>query len=172
MTICRAPCSVLEPFLSRDNIEFINGQGVTVLSGPRCKRSGLWSIDLEATTTRVDTPVAKGLSVRPLPADSVADWIEWWHASLGYPVASTFLRALSSWLKDKIPGVTLKRAQMNKERLKSITSAKGHLNQTRQNARSTQEITRQRSTRNNIIMHLITDQERNDMDIAHLLFDK
>ena len=160
----------VKAILSTDGIEFVNRSGDIVLAGPRCEQTGLWNIDLNEHVSK--PTLSHGLSVRPLPMDSVADLIEWWHASLGYPAASTFLRALSSWLKDKIPGVTLERAQKHKDRLKSITSAKGHLNQTRKNARSTQEISRQRSQRNNIIVHLITDQERNDMDIAHLLFDK
>jgi hypothetical protein len=104
----------------------------------------------------------------------VGDLVEWWHASLGYPVASTFLRAISAWLKNKIPGVTLKVVRKHKNRLKTITSAKGHLNQTRQGARSTTvQVPRQRRTnRDNIIVHLLSEQERNDMDIAYRLVGK
>jgi hypothetical protein len=157
--------------LSRDAIEFTNHEGTTVLSGPRCKQSGLWNIDLDHN---VGSPCANSaLAVRPLPMDSVGDLIEWWHASFCYPAASTFLRALSGWLKDKIPGVTLLNARKHKKRLQSITSAKGHLNQTRQGARSTQDpVPRTRTTGDNVIVHLLTAEERNDMDIAHLLVDK
>jgi hypothetical protein len=104
----------------------------------------------------------------------VGDLVEWWHASLGYPVASTFLRAISAWLKNKIPGVTLKVVRKHKNRLKTITSAKGHLNQTRQGARSTTvQVPRQRRTnRDNIIVHLLSEQKRNDMDIAYRLVGK
>ena len=160
--------------LSTDGIQFINKDGDVVLSGPRCANTGLWSIDLQAHVHRPTDHHA--LSVRPLPMDSVGDLVAWWHASFGYPVVSTFLRALATWLKDKIPGVTLERAQKYKKQIKCITSAKGHLNQTRKNARSTQTKTdsysRTRTQKHNIIVHLITDQERNDMDIAHLLHDK
>jgi hypothetical protein len=158
--------------LSSDSIDFINQDGTIVLSGPRCRRSGLWNIDLNQS---VVNPCAHALAVRPLPMDSVGDLIEWWHASFCYPAASTFLRALSSWLKDKIPGVTLENARKYKNRLQSITSAKGHLNQTRQRARSTRDIVpvpRQRKTGHNILVHMLTAEERNDMDIAHLLVDK
>lgn len=156
--------------LSSDSIEFINQFGNTVLSGPRCKQSGLWNIDLDSNVT---SQRKRALSVRPLPMDSVGDLIEWWHASFCYPAASTFLRALSTWLKDKIPGVTLANARKHKKRLQSITSAKGHLNQTRQGARSTQvAVPRMRTTGDNVMVHLLSAEERNDMDIAHLLVDK
>ena len=159
--------------LSDNDIKFIDNSGTTVLQGPRCRTTGLWNIDLNWQPVDA-TATDKALAVRPLPMDSVGDLIAWWHASFGYPVASTFLRALASWLKGKIPGVTLERARKYKSRLKSITSAKGHLAQTRQNARSTQDIvrTRTRSDKHNIIVHLVTEQERNDMDLAHQLHDK
>jgi hypothetical protein len=164
----------VKALLSAEAIHFINQQGDIVLTGPRCPTTGLWNIDLNTTTVATHaTTKAKGFAVRPLPMDSVGDLIAWWHASFGFPAASTFLRALSSWLKDKIPGVSYERAKKHKQRLQSITSAKGHLNQTRKNARSTKETTpRIRTNKDNIIVHLITDTERNDMDIAHLLHDK
>ena len=156
--------------LTSDAIKYINQTGATVLSGPRCQQSGLWNIDLDSNVT---FQRGRALAVRPLPMDSVGDLIEWWHASFCYPAASTFLRALSNWLKDKIPGVTLANARKRKKRLQSITSAKGHLNQTRQGARSTQASTpRMRTTGDNVIVHLLSAEERNDMDIAHLLVDK
>jgi hypothetical protein len=160
--------------LSSDSIKFVNQQGVTVLAGPRCKDTGLWNINLdESVTHNPQLLTERALAVRPLPMDSVGDLIEWWHGSLGFPVASTFLRAISGWLRDKIPGVTLESARRNKDRLKSITSAKGHLNQSRQGARSTSErVPRRRTNKDNIIVHMPTQAERNDMDIAHLLVDK
>ena len=152
--------------LSSDSIQFVDKFGKTVLSGPRCnKESGLWNINLQDSGI-LTTSTSAALSVRPLPMDTVGDLIEWWHACFGYPAASTFLRALSSWLKDKISGVTLENARRHKSRLKSITSAKGHLNQCRQVARSTQNlpVPRRRTTTDNVIVHIPTDEERNDMD--------
>ena len=63
--------------LSSEAIEFVNKQGHTVLSGPRCKESGLWNINLDDSIVKPKSPVDLALAVRPLPVDSVGDLIEW-----------------------------------------------------------------------------------------------
>jgi hypothetical protein len=160
--------------LTRSDIKFISPNGDTLLSGPRDPATGLWNINLDNDVIATTAPQS-ALAARPLPMDSVGDLIAWWHACFCYPAASTFLRALSGWLKDKIPGVNFDNARRHKDRLKSIISAKGHLNQSRQGARSTRDIApipRRRTCKDNIIVHMQHREERNDMDIAHLLVDK
>ena len=62
----------------------------------------------------------------------------------------------------------LKREKTQEAIAVHITSAKGHLNQTRQGARSTQfAVPRMRTTGDNVIVYLLSAQ-----DIAHLLVDK
>ena len=64
----------VKAILSTDGIEFVNRSGDIVLAGPRCEQTGLWNIDLNEHVSK--PTLSHGLSVRPLPMDSVADLIE------------------------------------------------------------------------------------------------
>jgi hypothetical protein len=60
--------------LSSDSIEFIDKQGNVVLTGPRCRQTGLWNINLDDAIidkhpASMSAKNCKALSVRPLPMD-------------------------------------------------------------------------------------------------------
>jgi hypothetical protein len=82
---------------------------------------------LEGTTT--------GQQIYDLPSTKQA--IKWMHAICGYPVKSTWLKTIKVGNYVGWPMLTERNVQ--KYYLKATETAKGHLNQTRKNIRSTKE---------------------------------
>jgi hypothetical protein len=84
-------------------------------------------------TKQVNAALQQANSIYDLP--TIKQAIKWIHAACGYPVKSTWLKAVKAgnfhgWL-------LLKEKNINKYFPEADETTKGHLNQTRKNARST-----------------------------------
>ena len=160
----------LKVVLHEKGVDFTNDDNVTLLSGTRCHQTGLWDLDLSKVSLGDTSKVSlgdkktaiqnrsmyacafagqqeRGIPVKPLPMESVGALVDYWYQSFGNPVKSTFLKAVNGWLKDRIPGLTPGRVKRYKHRMRSVASAKGHMNQTRQGARSTTRVPKKRTSK-------------------------
>jgi hypothetical protein len=120
--LCDAGCTVT---LDKDQVVITNGN-LHVTTGQRT-RNGLWNLDFARHTPRAN--------LATLAIQTASDRIAFLHAAAGYPVVSTWIRAIQQGFFTTWPGLT---TQTVKQYLpKSLITALGHLDQTRSNARST-----------------------------------
>jgi hypothetical protein len=112
--------------------------GAILLTGYRDPTSRLWKIPLGQT--QAPSPRA---TLQPMPhqaysayhTSSQADHISFLHAAAGYPVPSTWIKAIDRGHYTTWPG--LSSSAVRKHLPKSLATVQGHLNQSRQNLRST-----------------------------------
>ncbi len=97
-----------------------------IFSGTKEPHAKLWNIDLS-----VPTPSSDATAMWSVKLNVDAEVVNWWHAVMGYPPVSTFLRFLS-WCE--IPRLTAAMVRANPPNPQA--TAIGHLNQTRKNQRS------------------------------------
>ena len=98
---------------------------------PLVQQRGQWQP--RAPTKRVRTALERANSVYDLP--SVEQGIKWMHAVCGYPVKSTWLKAIKAGNFQGWP--LLNQRNVNKYYPDTAETPKGHLNQARKNVRST-----------------------------------
>ena len=116
-----------------------------LLEGTRCAKTKLWLANL-------DTPTNPSTShhicaAHAVPVQTMAEVVQYWHESFGCPTASTFLAIVKSG-RLIIPELPYDLLFKHWKQLHSVASAKGHLDQGRQNIRSTDPDKRpRRSTR-------------------------
>ena len=122
--LCDAGCEVL--FAATAVI--IEKHGQQILQGERDTKNGLWHIPYKVTPQQA-------FSMQSTPAQLV----EFAHAALFSPRITTLQKALDSNFLPPIPGLTA--ALLRRHPPSSIATAKGHLDQTRKNLRSTKTMT-------------------------------
>jgi hypothetical protein len=98
---------------------------------PLMQHKGQWQP--RKPTKRVNAALQQANSVYDLP--TIEQAIKWMHAVCGYPVKSTWLKAVKAGNFHGWPLLTEK--NINKYYPETDKTIKGHLNQTRKNARST-----------------------------------
>ncbi|KAL7544208.1 hypothetical protein ACHAWF_007592 [Thalassiosira exigua] len=98
---------------------------------PLVQRKGQWRP--RAPTKRVRAALERADSVYDLP--SVEQAVRWMHAVCGYPVKSTWLKAVKAGNFQGWP--VLNERNVNKYYPDTAETQKGHMNQTRKNVRST-----------------------------------
>jgi hypothetical protein len=98
---------------------------------PLIQQCGQWQPRCPSTQAR--RTLRKANSVYDLPSTEQA--IKWMHAVCGYPVKSTWLKAIKAGNYVGWPMITERNVQRYYP--KATETAKGHLNQTRKNVRST-----------------------------------
>jgi len=98
---------------------------------PLIQQRGQWQPRRPSTQAR--RTLQKANSVYDLPSTEQA--IKWMHAVCGYPVKSTWLKAIKAGNYVGWPMITERNVQRYYP--KATETAKGHLNQTRKNVRST-----------------------------------
>jgi hypothetical protein len=113
-----------------------------ILQGPRDPRTRLWKIALgpKPTSSLAPTP---GTDTVPLPASANSAYhqpsqkklVRFLHAAAGSPVPSTWIAAIQKEHYATWPGLT--DDLIRKHLPKSVATVKGHLDQQRQNIRST-----------------------------------
>jgi hypothetical protein len=114
-----------------------------LLEGTRCPKTKLWLANLDATPSLSNHACA----AHAVPVQTMSELVQYWHESFGCPVASTFLDIVKSG-RLVIPELPYKTLYKYRKSLHSVASAKGHLDQTRKNIRSTDPEKRpRRSTR-------------------------
>jgi hypothetical protein len=111
-----------------------------ILEGVRNERNGLWTVDLQDNNSHSDKDRTATNNLKSKQAHSVdectnkRDLVRFLHAAAFSPVQYTWLKAIRAGHFATWPGVTedLVRKHLPKE----IATVKGHLNQRRQNLRS------------------------------------
>ena len=112
----------------------VKRKGDVIFEGWRDEESGLWRVDLmqPAKTTPAQKPSANNVYEQR----SVEDTIAYLHAACFSPVKDTRIKAIEAGNFATWPGLTAERVR--KHLHKSEATVKGHLDQQRQNTRSTQ----------------------------------
>jgi hypothetical protein len=121
------------------NTDITIKQGDTVIfHGTKLPDALLWTVDIcppELTNMQTeDLPVNSqaNLSIR---MDTDAEFVDFMHATFGFPVTSSFLSAAKKGYLDEVPRLTPQLIAHNKPN--KVQTAKGHLDQSRQGQNST-----------------------------------
>jgi hypothetical protein len=107
----------------------VSVQGRIVMHGQRDHSTGLWTVPLDANSTKKYESIKSVYEI-----SKVYNAIQYLHKAAGSPVPSTFVRAMKAGNFTAWP--TLTPEHVNKYLKKSEATVKGHLNQTRKNVRS------------------------------------
>jgi hypothetical protein len=121
--MCESGCSVT---FTASNVKVTNGDS-TILMGNRDKQSNLWSNGGQIHSAH-----------NVYEQKSIQDTITYLHACCFSPITDTWLKSIQNGHFATWPSVTVENVQKYLE--KSDATAKGHLNQIRQNIRSTQQV--------------------------------
>ena len=116
----------------------------TPLIGSRDHTNGLWRLPLQITTTVPPTIDAHEAYNNAHQTQSIPALINYLHAAAFSPATSTWLQAIQKGFFSTWPGLTT--TAVKKYLQPSEATAKGHLDQTRKNARSTKGPTLPRET--------------------------
>jgi hypothetical protein len=131
--LCDHNCTAV---FTKTRVEVRNADNNVVIQGQRAP-NGLWHLNLKdcnARTAQEQPHHSANLST--LAHQSASDRIAFLHAAAGYPVLSTWLKAIEAGYFATWPGLTA--TTVRRYLPASIISAKGHLDQQRANTRSTQ----------------------------------
>ena len=124
----------LEAHFTSDRVDFRRGDEV-VLSGRRTPGTATWFCDLVRSAAAAPAPVAAVPACAAVtPATTVKDLVAFHHASLGSPVVSTLEEAVRRGFVS-VPGLTSE--ALKRWTPRSLATAKGHLDRSRQGQRST-----------------------------------
>jgi hypothetical protein len=133
--MCDSGCAVA---FTASNVTVTNGES-TILTGLRDKESSLWRAPLEPAT-----PLNFGRehsAHNVYEQKSIQDTITYLHACCFSPITDTLIKSIQNGHFATWPSVTVD--NVSKYLLKSDATAKGHMNQIRQNIRSTQPVAEQ-----------------------------
>ena len=130
--LCDAGCTAT---ITRDKIE-VTHDNTTILTGTRSDDTTLWHMDFPSevepeTIFPYYANAAVGMS-------TTADMVKFMHAAFFSPTLSTLEKALQKGYIKNIPGFTA--TTLKKHPPQSAAMIKGHLDQSRQNVRSTKNI--------------------------------
>ena len=131
--LCDAGCTAT---VTRDNIEISHDDQV-IITGTRSSDTTLWHMDVPSEVDQQSTfPHHANAAIGN---DTAANMVAFMHAAFFSPAISTLEKALQKGFINNIPGFT--QATLKKYPPKSVAMVKGHLDQTRQNVRSTKTTT-------------------------------
>ena len=140
----------------------ISFEGNTILTGIRNPTSGLWQTDLQPQSPPISSLTKPVYSCNALhPASTIATRMAWLHACAFSPAKSTFLKAIKAGHFTTWPELTEK--LVRKHLPESRATHKGHLDQTRQNLRSTQLVAAPMQT---AVHDALEDDDDNDPDLV------
>lgn len=114
----------------------VTRNGAPILTGTR-QPNGLWYFDLAHPHMPCHPQSAQHVSAYAA-SSSIAEVIQFMHASLGSPAQSTLLRAIRGARLTTWPGLTV--ANVRKHLPKSTATVKGHLDHIRKNVQSTKRM--------------------------------
>ena len=114
----------------------VRHQGVPVFNGTRNIDTKLWELNAPATNAVSEALSDVEFSNAAIGAPSPANLVALAHAALFSPALTTMEAALRKGFLTNFPGLTMK--SLRKHPPKSRATVKGHLDQMRQNVRSTQ----------------------------------
>jgi hypothetical protein len=124
--LCDNECSVI---LTQDQV-MVSRNGKDVMYGSRDPKSRLWRVNLNQ---KMNTKIAQCNHAHD--NNNQKDLINYLHAACFSPVKSTWIEAIKNGFFSSWPG--LNEHSVEKYLSKSTSTAKGHLNKQRQNARTT-----------------------------------
>ena len=94
--LCDNECTAL---FEKDKVTIKNKQQETIMTGPRQKTTGLWTVTIPTKQTKEN--MSNGMLHNKKTKQDLA---KYHHASLWYPTKSTLLKAIKKRLPSHIPG--------------------------------------------------------------------
>jgi hypothetical protein len=114
-----------------DTVTICNSENSKLLSGPRDDTTGLWRINLEQTNKHIPDPIANTV----YELRNTGDLVHYLHKALFSPKKAAMLQAVKDGHLITWPGLT--EDAINKHLKLTPATVMGHMNQGRQNIRST-----------------------------------
>jgi hypothetical protein len=115
----------------RDTVILCNSESSKLLSGPRDLNTGLWRINLKQTNKHIHDPIANNV----YELRNTGALVHYLHKALFSSMKSAMLQAVKDGHLIPWPGLT--EDAINKHLKLTPATAMGHMNQRRQNIRST-----------------------------------
>jgi hypothetical protein len=115
----------------RDTVTICNSENSTLLSGPRDETTGLWRINLRHTNKHIPDPIANNVN----ELRNKGALVHYLHKALFSPMKAAMLQAVKDGHLITWPGLT--EDSINKHLKLTPATTMGHMNQRRQNIRST-----------------------------------
>jgi hypothetical protein len=115
----------------QDTVTICNSDNAKLLSGPRDETTGLWRINLKQTNKHIPDPIANNV----YELRNTGALVHYLHKALFSPTKSAMLQAVKDGHMLTWPGLT--EDSINKHLKLMPATATGHMNQRRQNIRST-----------------------------------
>jgi hypothetical protein len=131
-----------------------------ILSGPQDLNTGLWRINLKQTNNHIPEPIANNV----YELRNIGDLVHYFHKALFSPTKSAMLQAVKDGHLITWPGLT--EDAINKHFKLTPATAMGHMNQRRQNIRSTSKLPTEKQptldtdlgTKNHLVYAFVVDQ--------------
>ncbi|GKY94061.1 hypothetical protein MPSEU_000372700 [Mayamaea pseudoterrestris] len=130
--LCDDGCSTL----FTDTAVTVTKGDKVILAGTPSTDTKLWTVNMQRPTGSPAASVNYALNMYQ-PLNTVADRVAYVSACLGYPTVSTLCKALDAGRLTTFPAITS--AQVKAFPPRTTATAKGHLDQTRKNHRSTKQ---------------------------------
>jgi hypothetical protein len=146
--------------LKQDTVTIYNSESSKLLSGPRDRNTGLRRINLKQTNKNIPDPIENNV----YELRNTGALVHYLHKALFSPMKSAMLQAVKNGHLITWPGLT--EDTINKNLKLTPATAIGHMNQRRQNIRSTSKtpIERQQppdvdlGTKNHLVYAVVVDQ--------------
>jgi hypothetical protein len=146
--------------LRQDTVPICNSDNSEVLSGPRDATTGLWRINLKHTNKHKPDPIAKNV----YELRNTGALVQYLHKSLFSPTKAATLQAVKDGHLITWPGLT--EDAINKHLKLTPATAMGHMNQRRQNIRSTSKASTEKQqtpdtdlgTKTHLVYAVVVDQ--------------
>jgi hypothetical protein len=144
----------------RDTVTICNSKNSKILSGPRDETTGLWRINLKQTSKHIPDPIA----INVYELCSTVALVHYLHKALFSPMKAAILQAVKDGHLITWPGLT--EDIINKHLKLTPATAMGHMNQRRQNIRSTSKATTEKQqppdidlgTKTHLVYAVVVDQ--------------
>jgi hypothetical protein len=152
----------------QDTVTICNSGTSHLLSGPRDVNTGLWRINLKQTNNHIPEPIANNV----YELRNTGALVHYLHKALFSPTKSAMLQAVKHGHLITWPGLT--EEAINKHLKLTPSTAMGHMNQRRQNIRSTSKapIEKQQTpdtdlgTNTHLVYAVVVDQGRLYTDLT------
>jgi hypothetical protein len=115
----------------RDTVTICNSENSKLLIGPRDDTTGLWRINLKSTNKHIPDPIENNV----YELRNIGALVHYLHKAFFSPTKAAMLQAVKDGHLITWPGLT--EAAINKHLKLTPATAMGHMNQRRQNIRST-----------------------------------
>jgi hypothetical protein len=152
----------------QDIVTICNSGNSQILSGPRDLNTGLWRINLKKTNNHKSEPIANNV----YELCNTGALVHYLHKALFSPTKSALLQAVKDRHLITWPGLT--EDAINKHFKLTLATAMGHMNQRRQNIRSTSKapIEKHQSpdtdldTKTHLVYAVVVDQGQHYTDLT------